>query len=51
MVNKGRIHRELRYFLSVLKIQSKSDKELRYKIMDFSNLRKRLQDESTKSKL
>ena len=41
MVNKGRIHSELRYFLSIFQIWWKSDKELRYKIMDFSNFRKR----------
>ena len=40
MVNKGRIHRELRYFLSILQIRSKLDNELKYKIMDFSNFRK-----------
>ena len=43
MVNKGRIHGELRYFLGVLRIQSKSDKELRWEIRDFRNLRKRTQ--------
>ena len=29
MVNKGRIYEELRYFQSVLQIQSKQDNELR----------------------
>ena len=40
-MNKGGIHGELRYFQKVLKIRSKSYKELRQEV------RKKIQDEST----
>ena len=39
MVNKGQLHKELRYFQSVLQISSKSDKELRWEIRDFSHFK------------
>ena len=43
MVNKGRIHRELRYFFGILQIGSKLDKELRWEIGYFGVLIKRTQ--------
>ena len=39
MVNKGQLHKELRYFQSVLQIWSKWDKELIWEIRDFSNFK------------
>ena len=41
MVNKGRIHRELRYFLGILQIRSKLDKELRWAIRYFDGIIKK----------
>ena len=42
-MNKGRIHRELRYFWGVLQIRSKSDEELRWKITDLGRFGNRTQ--------
>ena len=41
MVNKGRNHRELRYFLGILQIRSKLDRDLRLEIRYFGVLIKR----------
>ena len=51
MVNKGRIYREIRKFMMISLNLIKLDDELMIEIGENGILRKRIQDESTKSKI
>ena len=51
MVNKGLIHRELRYFRDIFWNLVKLDDELRWEIGKIVFLERRLQNESTESRI
>ena len=51
MVNKGRIHREFRYFQDIFRNLVKLDDELRWEIREMVFLERRLQIDSTESRI
>ena len=51
MVNKGRIHRELRKFMKISSNLIKSDDELMIEIGEMVDYKRELQEDSTESKI